>query len=69
MPVIGPSYNKQQADEAVDKVLELLKNQYRIMKHEPLHCIHDANKDRKEDIEKLREVIHEMFLHDCWESW
>lgn len=69
MPVMGPNYSKQQADQAVIDILELLKDKYSIMKHGPINFVEKSNELRVKDIQDLTSAVHEMFKHDSWESF
>jgi hypothetical protein len=72
MPVMGPDYSKERADQAVEDIIKLLADKYKINKF-PTNDLGigliDYDTLRAEDKEKLRAAVHDMFLHDCWEGW
>ena len=69
MPVMGPDYNRDKADEAVQEVLKLLKEKYNIRRHDPIYFVESAMRNREEDNQNLKDVIHSLFKHDAYEGF
>lgn len=69
MPVMGPgSPSDDTVEEALDLVLELLKDTYGCLKH-PAPKWPNAKKLRKERIDCLRQAIYGMIELEYWESF
>lgn len=66
MPVLGPDYNKEYADEAYEEIFKLLNKKYNLFNF-PADTI--FLEDKEEAKKQLKDAIHNIFKHDCWESW
>ncbi len=69
MPVAGPEYSKEKADQAVEEIKKLLLDRFKIRAFDIDKFNKTLDELRKEDDAKLKEVIHSMFMHDSWEGW
>lgn len=69
MPVIGPgSPSKSEVDEALNSVLELLKNTYGCLKYPPPKWP-NVQELRTERINKLRDALYDMIELEYWEGF
>lgn len=67
MPVTGPGTPSDAiVNEALEKVLELLKREYDCLRFEATYW---SRKDRIERINKLKAAIYDMLELEYWESW
>ena len=66
MPVQGPEYSRQQADNALEDVLKLLKEKYGTFLYSPEEMWKIS---REEVIDHLRKAVHEVFKQDSFENW
>lgn len=67
MPVIGPEYNKERAEEAFSDVLSLLANKYRILRFPVNEKM--WGKEREDVKNDLKKAIHGVFRQDCFEGF
>lgn len=68
MPVIGPQYNKDKADDAYNEIMSLLMRKYDL-----LHFTLESNSIWVEGREKakqaLKDAVHSLFMQDSFEGW
>lgn len=69
MPVMGQgSPDDQEVEEALDLVLELLKDKYGCLKH-PVPKLPHSKEIRESRIKNLKNAIRDMIELEYWESF
>lgn len=69
MPVSGPDYNREEADEAAGALLNELKEEYKLDFPFPMDMSGGFVKARAERMKAFREAVHGLFELHSWENW
>ena len=68
MPVVGPGDNKENADQAYEEILQLIREKYHVRYDKLLHK-KMYKEDMRAELTKLQETIRTIFRLDSWDSW
>ena len=69
MPCMGPNINEQEVSKAYKEIMELLKEKYRVQKHEPFLLEKLHNEHREKANLKFRESLRELFYQQACENF
>lgn len=68
MPVMGPDYNKDTANETAEEMWEQLLVEYKLL-NIPEDYLWAKNEDRAKLKEEFFSIIHKVYLLDCYEGF
>ena len=68
MPVMGPGNNADNADKAIQEILQLIREKYHVSYDKLLHPkMFQAEMDA--ELEKLHQAVRGIFRLEAWDSW
>lgn len=68
MPVMGPSYNSNKANETAEILWKLLINDYKVLNLPEDFML--VNTEKRNELKKeFTLIIHKIYELDCWEGF